>query len=100
MESENEEKRSKSSIFQTEEEKIEVDLPRIKKLDPTVVNRIAAGEVIHRPANAVKELIENSLDAKATSIRVTIKSGGIKSIMIQDNGFGIHVFKKKKKNKK
>ena len=63
----------------------------IKAIDTSSVHRITSGQVVVDLQTAVKELVENSLDAGATSIRVTIKDGGLKLLQIQDNGCGIRV---------
>lgn len=62
---------------------------KIRKLEPHLINQIAAGEVIERPASAIKELVENSLDAKATSIVIQLREGGRSLIAITDNGSGM-----------
>ncbi len=61
----------------------------IKQLDPIVASRIAAGEVVERPSSVLRELIDNSIDAKATKISVHIEQGGIKSLTVVDDGVGM-----------
>lgn len=65
------------------------NMPNIEILDQQTIDKIAAGEVIERPASVVKELVENAIDARATAITVEIKEGGISFIRITDNGWGI-----------
>ena len=58
-------------------------MPKINKLDPSIYNLISAGEVVENPSSVVKELVENSIDAGATEIYISIKEGGIKEIKIK-----------------
>lgn len=64
-------------------------MPHIKVLDQVTIDKIAAGEVIERPASIVKELVENAIDAGASSVTIEIEDGGISLIRISDNGCGI-----------
>ena len=64
-------------------------MQKIKQLDDILANKIAAGEVIERPANVVKELVENSIDANSNKIDVIIEEGGLNLIQVIDNGEGM-----------
>lgn len=68
-----------------------IALRRIQALSQDVVNKIAAGEIIVAPVHALKELIENAVDAGSTALEILIKDGGLKLLQITDNGHGIEV---------
>lgn len=64
---------------------------KIKELQTSLANKIAAGEVVERPGSVVKELLENAIDAQATEINIEVEQSGVASIRVVDNGTGIHI---------
>ena len=64
-------------------------MPKIQQLSPHVANLIAAGEVVERPASAVKELLENAVDAGASKVTIEIRDGGMTFLRVTDNGCGM-----------
>ena len=65
------------------------DHPHVRRLPEVIVNRIAAGEVIERPAAAVKELIENAIDAGARRLSIALDGGGVERMIVTDDGIGM-----------
>jgi DNA mismatch repair protein MutL len=68
---------------------VSLTAPHVRRLDPILVDRIAAGEVVERPASAVKELVENAIDAGARTVEVTVEAGGRRLIRVVDDGRGM-----------